>query len=194
MVRYLQFERVSDEIWIYMEYVESDLRKWLDEFGIPPYKTYIHFAKQLIEGLHFLHEKCKPRIIHEDIKCKNILMNGDGVLKFADFGSSHTFNRTMTEIKSGRNSGATVEWWAPESIRNNNSCRKSDIWSLGCTLLELAKGKTPWEEEKLAPMTLMNKIAEGRSLPEVPEKLHENIKTLIGKCLKLDPDERCLTA
>jgi serine/threonine protein kinase len=82
---------------------------------------------------------------------------------------------------------------APETIIEGIYTRKTDIWSLGGTLLELATGLMPWSEKKLDPNKIMLYIGQTEELPYIPETLPELTQKLIKSCLARDPDQRCTT-
>lgn len=94
------------------------------------------YALQILEGLEYLHSH---NIIHRDIKGANILVDRDGVCKLSDFGGAKIIEQ---EIDIKRNSfKGTPNWMAPETVKKLEHSRFSDIWSLGCTLIEMATGK-----------------------------------------------------
>merc|ERR1711971_1107384 len=76
------------------------------------------------------------------IKCANILVGNDFIVKLADFGCSRHQMDTQTFTTIG-----SIPWMAPEVIvRTDGYGRKADIWSLGCSVLEMATAKNPWSE------------------------------------------------
>jgi serine/threonine protein kinase len=144
-VRYLEHYQYQDETWIFMEYVPGTLKNFYKDFGPPPLETFLHFAKQLITALDYLHNH---KIVHKDLKCANVLLTSKGVLKLSDFGCSKGFDHTISfvyyEKEGSKTQKGTSYWMSPETIVEGNYTRKTDIWSLGCTLLELATGQNPW--------------------------------------------------
>lgn len=118
----------------------------------------------------------------------------------ADFGSSKRIN----ELRNNENDSVTgtANWMAPEVIRQSivsrffNLLRKnitflsySDIWSLGCTVIEMATGRPPWSEYK-NPVTIMFNIAKNNEPPPIPEDFSPDLRDFLHRCLKIIPSER----
>ena len=81
---------------------------------------------------------------------------------------------------------------APEVIRAQQTTGgwlKADVWSVGCTVLEMCTGKQPWSQYP-HPMTAMFHIAGGETTPAVPPTVSEEARAFIGACLQLNPDDR----
>jgi serine/threonine protein kinase len=112
---------------------------------------------QVLQGLLYLHEQ---GVIHRDIKGANILTTKDGLVKLADFG-------VATKSNVGEHSVVgTPYWMAPEVIELSGATTASDIWSLGCTAIELLDGKPPYH--KLQPMPALFRIVNDDH-PPLPE-------------------------
>ena len=113
---------------------------------------------QVLHGLLYLHEQ---GVIHRDIKGANILTTKQGLVKLADFGVA---TRTTTLHESSV--VGTPYWMAPEVIDLSGATTASDIWSLGCTVIELLDGKPPYH--KLQPMHALFRIVNDDH-PPLPE-------------------------
>ena len=80
---------------------------------------------------------------------------------------------------------------APEIINQTKVGRKSDIWSFGCVLIEMASGKGPWSEYNFDnPFAAILKIGIKNELPEIPTDISESFHDLIKCCLIRDYDKR----
>ena len=124
------------------------------------------YVAQLLVGLKYLHEQ---QVIHCDIKAANILVDDRGTIKLADFGSSKRLD-SMGMINNGNLSlRGTPYFMAPEVIMQIGHGRKADIWSVGCTILQMVTGQPPWKNLRLGtPAALMFHIANAQSPPPMP--------------------------
>lgn len=103
---------------------------------------------QVLHGLLYLHEQ---GVIHRDIKGANILTTKEGLVKLADFGvASRTTGLSESSVVG------TPYWMAPEVIELSGATTASDIWSLGCTVIELLEGKPPYHN--MQPMPALFRI------------------------------------
>lgn len=103
---------------------------------------------QVLHGILYLHEQ---GVIHRDIKGANILTTKEGLVKLADFGvASRTTGLSESSVVG------TPYWMAPEVIELSGATTASDIWSLGCTVIELLEGKPPYHN--LQPMPALFRI------------------------------------
>lgn len=112
---------------------------------------------QVLQGLLYLHEQ---GVIHRDIKGANILTTKDGLVKLADFGVATKSNVGESSVVG------TPYWMSPEIIQLSGATTASDIWSLGCTVIELLDGKPPYHN--LQPMPALFRIVNDDH-PPLPE-------------------------
>ena len=103
-------------------------------------------VKQILEGLKYLHQE---GIIHRDLKGANILVNEDNVAKIADFGTAKLILNKDSSCRdniaiTSKSLKGTPYWMAPEVLRRTGHNFSADIWSLGCTVLEMLMGVPPW--------------------------------------------------
>ena len=94
----------------------------------------------VVHGLSYLYEKF--RIIHRDVKPSNILVNRQGQIKLCDFGVSGELINSMADTFVG-----TSTYMSPERIQGDQYSIKSDVWSLGVTVIEIAHGCFPFAIE-----------------------------------------------
>ena len=141
------------------------------------------YTRQVLQGLEYLHSN---GLVHCDIKGTNILIGEDGA-KIADFGCAKRINE-LEETPAEPIRG-TPMFMAPEVARGEEQGCPCDIWSLGCTVIEMATGISPWLNV-VDPVSVLYRIAYSGDVPEIPVFLSEEAKDFLGKCLKRNPKER----
>uniref|UniRef100_A0A0C9RJH7 mitogen-activated protein kinase kinase kinase n=1 Tax=Wollemia nobilis TaxID=56998 RepID=A0A0C9RJH7_9CONI len=180
IVQYYGSEMIADKLYIYLEYVSGgSIHKLLQEYGKfeePIIRTY---TRQILAGLAYLHKK---NTVHRDIKGANILVDTNGQVKVADFGMA----KHITAQSCPLSFKGSPYWMAPEVIKNANGYNLAvDIWSLGCTVLEMATAKPPWSQYE--GVAAMFKIGNSKELPSIPDHLSEEGKSFVKLCLQRNP-------
>jgi mitogen-activated protein kinase kinase kinase len=129
-------------------------------------------------------------VCHRDLKCDNILIDVNGTCKLADFGCSKRLDISaegatiiMKSLKG------TVPFMSPETLSGEGYGRASDIWALGCLVLEMALGRNPWGKFDNI-MQAMYRIAMGNKGPDIPETLGDLCRNFVNRCLHRDPKLR----
>ncbi|KAI8542211.1 hypothetical protein RHMOL_Rhmol08G0120400 [Rhododendron molle] len=173
IVQYYGSEVDGDRLYIYLEYVHpGSINKYiLDHCGVMSESVVRSFTRHILCGLAYLHS---TRTIHRDIKCANLLVDLAGpAANLSLKGSPY--------------------WMAPELLQSvmqkdasSDLALAVDIWSLGCTIIEMLNGKPPWSEYEGA--AAMFKVL--RETPPIPEILSPEGKDFLRCCFHRNPADR----
>ncbi|KAE8684112.1 Mitogen-activated protein kinase kinase kinase NPK1 [Hibiscus syriacus] len=186
IVRYLGTVREEETLNILLEFVPGgSISSLLGKFGPFPEAVIRKYTKQLLLGLEYLHNN---GIMHRDIKGANILVDNKGNIKLADFGASKQVVELAT-ITGAKSMKGTPYWMAPEVILQTGHSFSADIWSVGCTVIEMATGKPPWSQQYQEVAALFY-VGTTKSHPPIPEHLSSEAKDFLLKCLQKEPELR----
>ncbi|RDX80618.1 Mitogen-activated protein kinase kinase kinase 5, partial [Mucuna pruriens] len=221
IVQYYGSEIVEDRFYIYLEYVHpGSMNKYVrDHCGAITECVVRSFTRHILSGLAYLHSK---KTIHRDIKGANLLVDSAGVVKLADFGMAKHLTGHVAELSLK----GSPYWMAPELMQavvlKDNSSDLAfgvDIWSLGCTIIEMFTGKPPWSEYEgvstKALYSIIRIVIENRTptfgntdnmsslimqaaamfkvmkdTPPIPETLSAEGKDFLRLCFMRNPAER----
>jgi serine/threonine-protein kinase len=169
-----------------MEYVDGNTWKEIvrRRGAIAP-GGVLHVLVQMCEALAFAHEK---KIVHRDVKTANTMWTRDRKAKIMDFGLAKVVEevRNHTTLVSG-----TPYYMSPEQTLGRNVDSRTDLYSLGVTIFELATGRLPFTEGNIPYHHVHTPPPDPRAIkPDVPPLL----ATIIERCLRKDPAERYQTA
>lgn len=183
IVQYYGTDKDEAKLYIFLELVSSgSLAEIYSRYHLKDSQVAA-YTRQILHGLKYLHEH---NVIHRDIKCANILVNVGGTVRLADFGLAKVteFNNLIKSCKG------TPCWMAPEVVnpkRRGGYGLPADIWSLGCTVLEMLIRRRPFSH--LEPAQVLYRIGIGEP-PPVPDFLSGLSQDFILKCLQVNPDDR----
>jgi len=190
VIAFLGSTKTSNKINLILEYADrGSLRQFYQKYGQLKEPYVANCIKQILLGLQYLHSN---GIAHRDVKCANCLLTKDGIVKLADFGASKRFE--SDSVISGLK--GTPHWMAPEVIKGTqmtNGWVKADVWSLGCTAVEMFTGKLPFSEYD-NPMTAMYHIVNG-AIPGLGNEENivedvEQLKSFVETCCAAIPNDR----
>ncbi|XP_048616460.1 mitogen-activated protein kinase kinase kinase 1 isoform X4 [Brassica napus] len=183
IVRYRGTAKDGSNLYIFLELVtQGSLLKVYQRYQLPN-SLVSTYTRQILDGLKYLRGE---GFIHRDIKCANVLVDASGSVKLADFGLAKVSQ--LNNIKSCK---GTPFWLAPEVInlkRTDGYESSADIWSLGCTVLEMLTRQIPYADLE-NPVQALFRIGRGE-LPDIPDTLSLDARDFIIKCLKVNPEER----
>lgn len=170
---------------IFMEYMPGgSVKDQLKAYGALTENVTRKYTRQILQGMSYLHSNM---IVHRDIKGANILRDSEGNVKLGDFGAS---KRLQTICMSGtgvRTVTGTPYWMSPEVISGEGYGRRADVWSLGCTVVEMLTEKPPWAE--FEAMAAIFKIATQPTNPLLPLHCSEQARDFI-RCIFVEAKQR----
>lgn len=183
------------DVWICMELMKASLDKLYKKVYETanrrvPEEVLRQIAYAMINALNYLHSKLK--VIHRDVKPSNILVDDKGNFKLCDFGISGQLVDSLAKTVDA----GCKPYMAPERINPSRDMKgydiRSDIWSLGITMIELATGKFPYTKWK-TPFEQLKQVVHEPSptLPkDGPYTFSEEFRDFVTQCLKKDYQER----
>ncbi|XP_048135566.1 mitogen-activated protein kinase kinase kinase 1-like isoform X2 [Rhodamnia argentea] len=179
IVRYLGTDKDDKKLYIFLELMtKGSLATLYHKYNLRDSQVSA-YTRQILYGLKYLHDQ---NVVHRDIKCANILVDASGAVKLADFGLAKA-----TKMNDAKSSKGTAFWMAPEVLKNRSYGLAADIWSLGCTVLEMLTQRPPYSH--LEGIQALFRIGRGEP-PPVPDSLSREARDLILRCLQVNPNDR----
>jgi len=180
--------------FLVMEYCEGETlsqrirRKALDA------AEFLSIARQLAAGVTAAHE---TGIVHRDLKSANIIIEPTGVVKILDFGLAKSLQRSATPASIDSSSGhffGTLHYVSPEQARGAQADARSDLFSIGVVLYQMASGHLPFNSD--VPILVMEKIRDAEPEPFAPldPALPGTVSKIISRLLQKEPKDRYQTA
>lgn len=178
---------------LFIEYMAGgSLADITDKFeGVLDERMVRLYTREILKGLVYLHNN---GVVHCDLKCKNVLLSSSGNIKLADFGCAKRLNGSKansSSMESSKSICGTPLWMAPEVLRKEGVDYAADIWSLGCTVIEMATGKPPkWGDQNLNAMSAVLKIACSNETPKFPAGFSKEGSDFLHKCFERNAKKR----
>ncbi|KAM0835751.1 hypothetical protein ACQ4PT_062752 [Festuca glaucescens] len=181
IVQYYGTDKEESKLYIFIELVtQGSLSSLYQKYKLRDSQVSA-YTRQILNGLVYLHER---NVVHRDIKCANILVHANGSVKLADFGLA----KEMSKINMLRSCKGSVYWMAPEVVNPRKTYGPAaDMWSLGCTVLEMLTRQIPYPNVEWTNAFFM--IGRGEQ-PPMPSYLSKEAQDFIGQCVRVDPEER----
>ena len=183
----------SGQAGIVMEFVEGQVLTNAIPANVGlPFDVVVEYGIQIADAVSHAHEH---DVIHRDLKSGNVMVNRDGRIKLLDFGLSKIQRRSEVPIPlqnpDTRDSSdaivGTPPYWAPEVLKHYPSDTRSDIWSFGVLLYEMASGQMPFKGATI--IELGSAILQSAPLP-LPEHVPESLSKITYRCLRKEMGQR----
>lgn len=170
--------------YMVMELVEGiTLKEYIEKKGRISHRELISIAIQMCSGIGAAHE---AGLIHRDIKPQNIMISKDGKVKVTDFGIA----KAVTSNTVTTNAMGSVHYSSPEQVRGGFSDQKSDIYSIGITLFEMATGEVPFDGESTVAVAMKHLKEEITPPSELNEDIPYSLERIILKCTQKNAERR----
>ncbi|KAE9359194.1 hypothetical protein PF008_g2359 [Phytophthora fragariae] len=188
IVQFVELVEDATQLALVMEYASGgDLDAFLqwqqESTGHLSESAIMRIFIQIVLALQYLH---RHHIRHRDLKPKNILLDGDAIVKLSDFGVSKVLTTDSSRDTSQTITG-TPHYMAPELLEGGAYDCKSDVWSLGCVLYEIATNSPPFTGSALA--AVVGKILHSEP-PPVSHHYSPPFRALVANLLEKDPLRR----
>ena len=170
--------------YMVMELVEGiTLKEYIEKKGALSTKEVLSIAIQMCSGIEAAHSH---HIVHRDIKPQNIIISKEGKVKVTDFGIA----KAVSSNTISSNAMGSVHYTSPEQARGGFSDEKSDIYSVGITMYEMATGRVPFDGESTVSIALKHLqetiVPPSEYVPSIPRALEQ----IILKCTQKSPEGR----
>jgi serine/threonine-protein kinase len=173
--------------YLVLEYVDGvPLHRYLRERGRLPVDEAVAIARQVAEGLRYMHER---HVYHRDLKPENVLITPDGTTKIIDFGIALMEGSRRMTWRWLTNANGTPAYMAPEQIQGKRGDARTDIYAFGIMLYEMLKGRPPYGSPGDDPLAVMQQHLSGHA-DALPPNVPVGLAGIVAKCMRRNPDER----
>lgn len=185
---------VDGKLFIAMEYVEGKTLKDLLSAGALPLPRILDIASEIVQALVRAHT---VGIVHRDLKPSNIMLTSDGHVKVMDFGLAKRLTSSDSETASATEKSATfgtLAYMSPEQVRGQEVDARSDIFTLGLILHEMAAGSHPFA--RTTGIECANAILNGSAPPlsKYRKEFTGTLESILSKMLAKNPNDRYASA
>ena len=187
IVRVFNVDRDGDDVYIAMEFIEGEpVSSLMKKQQFAP-EAVADFGIRMANALDYAHKK---GIIHRDVKPSNILCTTDGKLKITDFGIAHIEDPSSAEETQAGEILGTPAYMSPEQVLGRPVDGRSDLFSLGIILYEMAASARPFQGQGMS--AIFNAITNEVPTPiqTINPKFSRPISEVIMKCLSKSPETR----
>ncbi len=181
----------TEKKYLVMEYIDGiSLRTYMDKRGALDFDEFISFSEQILAALEHAHSR---GVVHRDIKPQNILVLKDRFIKVTDFGIAKVPEKSKGKTISD-NAIGTVYYISPEQAAGKSTDSRSDLYSFGVLMYEMATGKLPFDDER--PISILMMQIHDRPLPprKINRQIPRGLERLILTLMEKDPRRRYQTA
>lgn len=175
--------------YIVMEKIEGLTLSEIISKGPLDEETIVNYAKQIAKALSQAHKK---GVVHRDIKPANIIVTSEGILKVTDFGIARV--STQATITYTSSILGTVHYISPEQAKGQPIDYRSDLYSLGVVLYEMATGKVPFDAETPVSIAIKHIQNTAEDITNVISDFNPNLSMIIGKLMEKDVADRYQSA
>lgn len=182
----------DDQPYIVMRYMSAgSIDDLLRDGPLPPEKI-LSLIEQIASALDYAHSK---NVLHRDLKPSNVLLDDDGGAYITDFGIARMLgNEGQGSTITTQGVVGTPSYMSPEQAQGQPLDSRSDLYSLGIMLFEMATGRRPFQNETPYSIAVMQVTTPPPPPRSINPKLTTAVEQVIYKTLKKKPDERYQTA